>query len=82
MYKNIVGVYQLEIFWLHMTDNQTQMVLNKQFKKKKGQGKGALKRLICSCNWKVPKYWFQVRLDPAAEQHYQGLNFPQSLPYA
>lgn len=28
--KSVVGEYQLEIFWLHMTDNQTQMVLEQK----------------------------------------------------
>lgn len=30
LYKSVVGEYQLEIFWLHMTDNQTQMVLEQK----------------------------------------------------
>lgn len=42
--KTIVRVYQLETFWLHMTDNQIQTGLNKQAKKSGGR-KGHRKNL-------------------------------------
>lgn len=49
LYKSIVRMYQLEIFWLHITDNPTQMALKQKKSGKQG-------RILCSHNQKVSKY--------------------------
>ena len=77
-------MYWLEIFWLHITDTQTQTCFFVCFvlsKKKKSGGEEAIEKTYLVMKMESSKVcWFQVRLDPAADQHYQRLAFPYVFP--
>ena len=50
-------------------------------KKKKGGGEEAIEKTYLVMKLESSKVcWFQVRLDPAADQHYQELAFPYVFP--